>query len=123
VKVSHIDAALMMIGSRILSIVIGLLGIPILLSCLGSEIYGGWAVLLGGSFAFYVLEFGMSATVVKYLAEKSSFSELHRSEILSNAISLLGIIFFISGIIVFYTADPLSAWLNLPDTEILSSGE
>ena len=121
-KVSHIDAALIMIGSRVLSIMVGLLGIPILLSCLGSEMYGGWAVLLGGSFAFYVLEFGMSTTVIKYLAEKDSYCDLHRSEVLSNATSLLIIVFLLAGVAVLYTAAPLAGWLNLPDTRLLSPG-
>jgi len=121
-QLSHIDAALIMIGSRVLSIMIGLLGIPILLTHLGAETYGGWAILLGGSFAFYVLEFGMSPTVVKYLAEKNSCCDLYRSEVLSNAITLFAIIFSIAGVGVFSMATPLATWLHLPDTDLLSPG-
>jgi len=122
-KMSHIDAALITIGSRLASMVFGLLGIPILLACLGSKMYGAWAILLGGSFAFYILEFGMSTTVIKYLAENDSNSESHRSSVLSNATTLLVSIFITVGIFIVSIASELASWLNLPNTEIMSSGE
>ncbi|PIW49976.1 MAG: hypothetical protein COW18_04550 [Zetaproteobacteria bacterium CG12_big_fil_rev_8_21_14_0_65_54_13] len=119
---SHLDSALLMMAARVFSIVIGLAGIPVLLSQLGMDNFAAWAVLLGGSLAFYTLEMGMTPTVVKFLAESDDSDNDGVSSIISNATALLVISFTSAGILLFVFASPLAAWLNLPDTALLSAG-
>jgi len=119
---SHVDSALLMMGARVLSIVVGLAGIPILLNFLGTEGFAAWAVLFGGSVAFYALEMGMTPTVVKFLAEINHQENLSQfSGILTNAMALLLITYTLAGMGVLAIAVPLAAWLNLPDTPLLTA--
>lgn len=112
-----------MISSRIVSMVMGLAGIPILLNSLKTENFAAWAVLLGGSVAFYSLEMGMTPTVVKFLSSNGpcDMREEDVSRVLSNAIVLLAMIYLLFFVGLFLVAEPLTAWLNLPDTPTLSA--
>jgi len=101
---SHLDSALLMMAARVFSIVIGLAGIPVLLSQLGMDNFAAWAVLLGGSLAFYTLEMGMTPTVVKFLAESDDSDNDGVSSIISNATALLVISFTSAGILLFVFA-------------------
>jgi O-antigen/teichoic acid export membrane protein len=102
--------------------IIGLAGLPILLSGLGTENFASWAVLLGGSVAFYTLEMGMIGTVTKFIAEAFSRLENARiSELMSNAIILLVAIYSIGFVFVMALSGPVGAWLKIPDTPLLSS--
>ena len=117
----HLNPALFMIGSRLICIVIGLAGMPILLAGLGIEKFAAWAILLGGSVAFYTLEMGMSDTLIKFIAEAFSRKEHSRSsELLSNAFILLLIIYSIGFLSIVPVAGPIVAWLKIPDTLLLS---
>ncbi len=115
-----LNSALFMIGSRIISMAVGLAGIPILLTSLKTEHFAAWAVLLGGSVAFYSLEMGMTPTVVKFLSE-SDRKHHNVSTVLSNAVILLGLIYLLAFAAVCLVADPLTSWLKLPDTPTLSA--
>ena len=121
-KRSHLDSALLMMAARVFSIVIGLAGIPILLSQLGMDHFAAWAVLFGGSLAFYTLEMGMTPTVVKFLAEADQHDNMMVSKIISNAMILMLLSFTIAGALLYSFVSPLAAWLNLPDTALLSAG-
>ncbi|MHC4139512.1 MAG: oligosaccharide flippase family protein [Planctomycetota bacterium] len=115
------NSVLFMIGSRVLCMIIGLVGLPILLSGLGTEKFASWAILLGGSVAFYTLEMGMIGTVVKFIAEAFSRQENSRiSELMSNAIILLFAIYSIGLACVIALSGPVATWLKIPDTPLLS---
>lgn len=110
-----------MIGSRVLCIVIGLAGLPILLAGLGTEKFAAWAVLLGGSVAFYTLEMGMSGTVTKFVAEALSRQDNSRvSEFLSNAFVLLLILYSIGFVGIVAVAGPVTEWLKIADTQLFT---
>jgi Na+-driven multidrug efflux pump len=101
--------------------IIGLVGLPILLSSLGTEKFASWAILLGGSAAFYTLEMGMIGTVTKFIAEAFSKQEHSRiSELMSNAIILLFVIYSIGLVCVIALSGPVATWLKIPDTPLLS---
>ena len=118
---SQINSALFMISSRVLCMIIGLVGLPILLSSLGTEKFASWAILLGGSAAFYTLEMGMIGTVTKFIAEAFSKQEHSRiSELMSNAIILLFVIYSIGLVCVIALSGPVATWLKIPDTPLLS---
>lgn len=119
--ISQVNSALFMIVSRVLCMIIGLAGLPILLSSLGTEKFASWAILLGGSVAFYTLEMGMIGTVTKFLAEAFSRQENSRiSELMSNAIILLFAIYSIGFVFVIALSGPVVTWLKIPDTPLLS---
>ena len=110
-----------MISSRVFCVVIGLAGMPILLASLGTEGFASWAILLGGSVAFYTLEMGMVSTVIKFIAEALSRQENSRiSELMSNAIILLFAIYGIGLVCIFALSGPVATWLKIPDTPLLS---
>lgn len=111
-----------MMAARIVSILSGLLSIPILLSQLGGTDFAAWAVLFGGGVAFYTLEMGMTPTVVKFLAEAKRQDSVTVGTILSNATVLLGFSFTLFGLLITAFCNPLAAWLNLPDTRLFSAG-
>ena len=119
---SSFNSALFMIVSRFLSMFIGIAGIPILLTCLGRDNFSSWAILLGGSVIFYVLEMGMTPTVVKFIKEaeyKNHSTQV--SHILSNAVVLISIVFIAGFMIFILIVKPVAAFLNLPDTEMFSA--
>lgn len=118
---SQVNSALFMISSRVLCMIIGLAGLPILLSGLGTEKFASWAVLLGGSVAFYTLEMGMIGTVTKFIAEAFSRQENSRiSELMSNAIILLFAIYSIGLVCVVALSGHVASWMKIPDTPLLS---
>lgn len=90
-------ASLSLVLGRILSIVVGLLSIPILLSGLGTEGFAVWALLLGGGVAFSTLELGMFPTVMKQASLDSSLpavvKQARLNAVVTNARLLLMVAF------------------------------
>ncbi len=118
---SQVNSALFMISSRVLCIIVGLAGLPILLNGLGTEKFASWAVLLGGSVAFYTLEMGMIGTVTKFVAEAFSRQENSKvTELMSNVIILLFAVYSIGFVCIVALSGHVAAWLKIPDTPLLS---
>jgi len=115
------NAAGLMIAVRILSMLFGLAGVPILLTILGHTQFSAWAVLLGGSLAFYTLEFGMAPTVVKFISDDEQHSNnAHVSVVMSNAMMIVAVVYSLVSIALFIGVAPLATWLNLPATPLFS---
>ena len=117
-----------LLGTRMITMAIGLLGLPILMSTLGLLQFGAWAVLLGGTFAFGTLELGMSSAVMRWttlalMPESERFGAHDINAIMSNSLACAVAVFALAGIPLFTLADPLAAWLNLPATEWFSAGQ
>lgn len=117
-----------LLGTRMITMGIGLLSLPILMSALGLLNFGAWAVLLGGTFAFGTLELGMSSAVMRWatlamMPESSSSGGHDLGAIMSNSLLCTATVFAVVGFAVYFTADPLAGWLNLPATPLLSPGE
>jgi O-antigen/teichoic acid export membrane protein len=104
---------------------LGLLSIPILLHALGDRDFAALAVLTGGSLLFYCLEVGMPSTLVRYIAraEADTGGRPGTDVLLSNATFLLAVIYSIAVILVAAFAPAVAAWLDLPDTPLLSAPE
>ncbi len=117
-----------LLGTRMVTMAIGLLGLPILMSTLGLLQFGSWAVLLGGTFAFGTLELGMSSAVMRWttlalMPESERFGAHDINAIMSNSLACAAAVFALAGIPLFVLAEPLAAWLNLPATEWFSAGQ
>lgn len=117
-----------LLGTRIVAMCVGLLGLPIMMSTLGVLQFGAWAVLLGGTFAFGTLELGMSSAVMRWttlaLMPDSATAEAHKiNAIMSNSLACAAVVFTLVGALVFVVADPLAAWLKLPATQWFSAGQ
>ena len=116
-----------LIATRLLTLTVGIAGLPILMSSLGSLQFGAWAVLLGGTFAFGTLELGMSSAVMRWTtlaaADRPGAMTLSVGDVMSNAMVCSLGIFAIAGLGIWAIADPLAAWLNLPTTPLLTPGD
>lgn len=117
-----------LLTSHLISMGIGLLGLPVLMVALGTFQFGAWAVLLGGTFAFGTLELGMSSAVMRWatlamMPGTDSTEGTGISAIISNSLVCTLLVFGIAGIPVLLFAEPLAAWLRLPDTPLLSPGQ
>ncbi|MGQ0801659.1 MAG: oligosaccharide flippase family protein [Pseudomarimonas sp.] len=113
--------------ARGISIALGILGLPILMSSLGHLQFGAWAVLLGGVFAFGTLEFGLSSAVVRWasLAQSRTNSmgapaSPSLDAVLSNALLCTFIVYCLGGVLLLSVVEPIAAWLQLPETPLLS---
>ncbi|MFT3807500.1 polysaccharide biosynthesis C-terminal domain-containing protein [Arenimonas sp.] len=116
------------LGTRLIAMAIGLLGLPILMSALGLLQFGAWAVLLGGTFAFGTLELGMSVAVMRWttlsLMPESKINGGHGlSAIMSNSLACTALVFAGVGIPLYFVSEPLAAWLQLPMTALLTPGQ
>ncbi len=116
-----------LIATRLLTLVIGMAGLPVLMSSLGSLQFGAWAVLLGGTFAFGTLELGLSSAVMRWAtlaeAEHRGADTLSVSAVMSNALACSVSVFALGGFLIGAVAEPLARWLNLPDTPLLTPGQ
>jgi len=116
-----------LVATRLVTMLIGMAGLPILMSSLGSLQFGAWAVLLGGTFAFGTLEMGLSSAVMRWstlaAADRPGAMAMSVGDVMSNAIICSIVVFAISGLGIWLVADPLAAWLNLPSTPLLTPGE
>jgi len=117
-----------LLTSRLAAMVIGLIGLPVLMSALGPLQFGAWAVLLGGTFAFGTLELGMSSAVMRWVTlslmpESRGIGNAGIDAILSNSVICTAMAFTMAGVPIWLWAEPLAAWLQLPATAWLSPGQ
>ncbi len=117
-----------LLGSRLMAMCIGLLGLPILMSALGPLQFGAWAVLLGGTFAFGTLELGMSSAVMRWttlalMPEARSSGDDDLSAIMSNSLLCTAVVFAAGGAGLLLFVDPLARWLQLPSTPWFSAAQ
>lgn len=116
------------LGTRLVTMMVGLLGLPILMSALGLLQFGAWAVLLGGTFAFGTLELGMSVAVMRWttlalMPENRSNGSHGLDAIMSNSLACTSLVFAIVGLPLYFASEPLAAWLQLPTTPLLTPGQ
>ena len=116
------------LGTRLIAMAIGLLGLPILMSTLGLLQFGAWAVLLGGTFAFGTLELGMSVAVMRWttlslMPEYKSNGGHGLDAIMSNSLACTALVFAVVGLPLYFLSEPLAAWLQLPSTALLTPGQ
>jgi O-antigen/teichoic acid export membrane protein len=116
--------------ARAISISLGILGLPILMSSLGQLQFGAWAVLLGGVFAFGTLEFGLSSAVMRWTSMARTEPASTRTNampsidaVLTNALLTTFLIFALGGALLATAAQPLADWLQLPDTPLFSPAD
>jgi O-antigen/teichoic acid export membrane protein len=113
-----------------ISIVIGLVMMPFLISTLGKEMYGLWLVISSVVTSYYLLDLGFNQAVTRYVAkyihQKDSESA---NKVINTALllysSLGGILFAISIIAAYFGADSLmdkSNQLTLAQTVLIISG-
>jgi O-antigen/teichoic acid export membrane protein len=113
----YLHSALLIMGSRLVSMSVGIFSIPLLLNFLGLEQFAAWAILLGGSAAFFSLELGMTDTVVKFMSQsEEEGGGGHSDAVLTNAMLILTGMFLLGFLVICGVAEPVGLWLNLPDT-------
>ena len=117
-----------LLGSRLMAMGIGLLGLPILMSALGAAQFGAWAVLLGGTFAFGTLELGMSSAVMRWtilalMPEAKVDGKSDINAIMSISLLCTGGVFAAVGALLLVFVEPLALWLKLPDMPWLSAAQ
>jgi O-antigen/teichoic acid export membrane protein len=108
---------LVLIGSRILSMMVVLASIPVLIHFLGGEGFAAWAVLLAASVVCSVLEMGMSLTFVRHAVpplhegDLAAFDRIRR-----HAQLLLLLSFAVASVPAVLFAPGIARVLSLPDT-------
>ncbi len=123
----HAKDGIWLVASRLLTMAIGMVGLPILMSSLGALQFGAWAVLLGGIYAFGTLELGMSSSVMRWSAMAATRNPepgaTDISVIMTNALAGTTMVFALGGLGIWISADALADWLNLPDTPLLTPAQ
>jgi O-antigen/teichoic acid export membrane protein len=121
-------------GFRILqtfiSIVIGLVMMPFLISTLGKEMYGLWLVISSVVTSYYLLDLGFNQAVTRYVAKYIHKNDSESANKVINTALLLysslgGILFVISVIAAYFGADSFmekSNQLTLAQTVLIISG-
>jgi O-antigen/teichoic acid export membrane protein len=111
----------LMAFARTVNMLVGLLVIPVLLSALGAEGFGAWALLLAASVAFSTLELGMPATIVKHLSPVVIGNRDEATRIWWHVAVILCCVYALFFPVVWLTADPLAEITRLPDSTTLSA--
>lgn len=115
-------SATLLIGTRLACMLVGLAGVPILLSGLGTGGFAAWAVLLAAGFLFYNLETAMPPTVVKFLAAiRPEDDRAEADAVMTNAAAAMAAVFAVGLVLVALVAAPLARWLGLPDTPLFAA--
>jgi O-antigen/teichoic acid export membrane protein len=114
----------------LISIVIGLVMMPFLISTLGKEMYGLWLVISSVVTSYYLLDLGFNQAVTRYVAKYIHQKDSESANKVINTALLLysglgGILFVISIIAAYFGADSLmgeSHQLTLAQTVLIISG-
>lgn len=116
---------LLVMGARVACMAIGLAGIPILIHFLQYHVFAAWAVLLGCSFFFYILEFGIHPTIIKFVAEKRAAHDNGASlPVVIGSASVQLLLCYGMFFLFFYPfAQKIAAWLQLPETPLFSPSD
>jgi O-antigen/teichoic acid export membrane protein len=119
-----LQSASLMASSRVVSLFIGLLSIPVLIRYLGGEGFAAWAVLLALSAGFSLLELGMPTTMVRFLAVPARDGNWAESRALFGRMwVLLGVSFGAGLVATLLLAPSMASWLRLPGSTLLSALE
>jgi len=107
---------LLVYGVYTVTIVSGLLLTPIIVSALGAEQYGIWAVI-GAILAFVgLLDFGLTPTVIRHGAEQRGRGRPEETDALaSTALALYVVIFVVTALLAFGLAWALPRVVDMPD--------
>jgi O-antigen/teichoic acid export membrane protein len=116
--------AMLMVGSRLVNMALGLLMIPVLIRYLGGTGFAAWAIYLAMAAAFSMLEIGMSQTSIRFmaLAERGPAEGTSR-QVLGRIWLLLALSFSAGLIAVLAFGNAVVAWLGLPDSPLLSAAD
>ncbi len=116
--------AALMIGARVLSLGMGIITIPFLNNSLGSIAFAGWALLLAMAVGFSLLDCGAKNIIPQFLAEPASTGQWRQARaILGLVWVILTCVYSVGLAVIYCVSRPLSAWLQLPDTVLLSPQE
>ena len=116
--------AVLMVGARLISMAMGIIAIPFLLHYLGSTAFAAWALLLALAAGFALLDMGAPAVIVRYLAAPAAAGNWQQARSMLGAVWVLLALSFGTGLMVtLWAAEPLSAWLRLPDTALFAARE
>jgi O-antigen/teichoic acid export membrane protein len=113
----------LMISARLANMVAGLITVPVLLHFLGGEGFAAWAILLACSAAF-ILELGMSRTLVKHLAWPIQTRDRARaSQVFGHALLMIVIVYAFCAPFVFLFAHDFARRIHLIDAPLLSAAQ
>ena len=116
--------AALMVGARVASIVMGILTIPFLIHYLGSTGFAAWALLLALGAGFSLLDLGANNIIVRFLAEPIAAGRLHQARTTLGLVWVMLAVMYAAGLAaILYISGPLSVWLRLPATALLSPRE
>jgi hypothetical protein len=102
---THYKAAVIGLGTRVVSGSLHIIAVAYLLQYLGVNLYAVFAVIIGLQGWFGLAEFGLGSSLQNYFSE-AQLKQLDLVKILSNA-NLLVILFFIVSSLVFVVSAPL----------------
>lgn len=92
-----------------ISIVLAFFMMPFMISSLGDEWYGVWAIIGGIIATYYILDFGLSSAVTKYISQHLAEDDFESANRIINTslviYSILGVIVFLSSLVVAYFAN------------------
>lgn len=110
-------------GARALTGVVAVASVPILLSTLGREAFGAWAVAMGGATLLGALDLGAGPTLIRFLtpAIRRGDAEGVDRILSSGAFPLLGV-YATTFAALALAADPIAALLRIPDTAWMTGG-
>ena len=116
--------AALMVGARVASMVMGIVTIPFLIHYLGSTGFAAWALLLALAAGFSLLDLGAHNIIVRFLAEPAAAGRWHEARTTLGMVWIMLAPMHVAGLVVILgVSGPLSAWLQLPATVLLSSRE
>ena len=116
--------AALMVGARVASMAMGILTIPFLIHYLGSTGFAAWALLLALAAGFSLLDIGALNIVVRFLAEPAAAHRWHQARATLGLVwIMLAAMYMVGLIVILAVSGPLSVWLRLPDTALVSPRE
>jgi O-antigen/teichoic acid export membrane protein len=116
--------ALLLVGTRILNMGMGLVMVPVLIHALGSRGFGAWAILLGCAAVFGELEIGMPAALVRGLALPLRTPPSREAcQVFTAATVTVGAAYLCALPFVLFGARGLGGWLRLPETRLFAASQ
>ena len=116
--------AALMVGARVASMLMGILTIPFLIHYLGSTGFAAWALLLALGTGFSLLDLGANNIIVRFLAEPAAAGRWPQVRIALGFVWIMLAVMYAAGLAsILYISGPLSVWLQLPATALLSPRE
>lgn len=115
--------AALMVGSRLVSIALGLAMIPLMVHALGRGGFGAWTILLSCAAVWGELQIGMPAALRKHLSVALNDADEAETTRTASAVllCLLGV-YGVAAPLSLTVAPGLAVWLRVPETTAFSPG-